>query len=222
MLAVEPASSSAKPSGRFSAGDRSIHMTSMISTTQVLTTERLTLRPWRVDDAQAALDVYGHAEVTRWLSPEMDQVSDLAAMRLLLQQWIAEDARLAAPAGRWAIQRNHDDRVIGGAILLPLPPGNEDLEIGWQLHPDAWGNGYASEATHALATWAFSRDVHEIFAVLRPGNARAAATVRHNGMHWVGETTKYFGTDLQVFRLRMADLDRTAPEGHHPPNLSRD
>ncbi len=132
----------------------------------------------------------------------MVQVPDLAAMRLLLQQWIAEVVRLAAPAGRWAIQRNHDGRPAGS--------------------PDTWGNGYASETTHTLATWAFSRDVHEIFAVLRPGNARAAATVRHNGMHWAGETTKYFGTDLQVFRLRQADLDRTAPEGHHPPNLGKD
>jgi RimJ/RimL family protein N-acetyltransferase len=191
------------------------------STTQELVTERLTLRPWRVEDAQAALDIYGHAEVTRWLSPDLDCVPSLAAMRLLLQQWIAEDARLPAPSGRWAIQRNTDNRVIGGAILLPLPPGNEDLEIGWQLHPGAWGNGYASETTHALATWAFSQDVYEIFAVVRPGNARAAATVRNNGMQWVGETTKYFGVDLQVFRLRMADLNRTAPEGHHPPNLPR-
>jgi RimJ/RimL family protein N-acetyltransferase len=193
---------------------------SSMSTTQELTTARLTLRPWRVDDAQSALDIYGHAEVTRWLSPDMDRVPNLSAMRLLLQQWIAEDARLPSPAGRWAIQLNADDRVIGGAILLPLPPGREDLEIGWQLHPDTWGNGYATETTHALATWAFSQDVYEIFAVLRPGNARAAATVRHNGMHWVGETTKYFGADLQVFRLRMADLNRRAPEGHHPPNLN--
>ncbi|HEU5469526.1 MAG TPA: GNAT family N-acetyltransferase [Actinophytocola sp.] len=194
----------------------------MTSTTQVLTTQRLTLRPWRVDDAQSALDIFGHDEVTRWLSPAMDRVADLAAMRLLLRQWIAEDARLVAPAGRWAIQRNTDGLVIGGAILLPLPPGNEDLEIGWQLHPGTWGHGYASETTHALATWAFSQDVNEIFAVVRPENARAAATVRHNGMHWVGETTKYFDTDLQVFRLRAADLDRAAAEGHHPPNLSHD
>lgn len=196
--------------------------TSLMSTTQVLTTDRLTLRPWHIDDAQAALDVYGHAAVTRWLSPDMDRVPDAAAMRLQLQQWIAEDARVAAPAGRWAIQRNPDGHVIGGAILLPLPPGNEDLEIGWQLHPDAWGHGYASETTHALATWAFRHDVDEIFAVVRPGNARAAATVRNNGMHWVGETTKYFATDLQVFRLRTADLDKAAPEAHHPPNLAHD
>jgi RimJ/RimL family protein N-acetyltransferase len=186
-----------------------------------LTTERLILRPWRVDDAESALDVYGHGDVARWLSPDMGQVPDHAAMRVLLEQWIAEDARLPAPAGRWAIGRKSDGRVIGGAILLPLPPGNEDLEIGWQLHPGVWGNGYASETTHALATWAFSQDVYEIFAVVEAGNARAAATVRHNGMQWVGETSKYFGSDLQVFRLRMADLDWAAPEGSHPPNLTQ-
>jgi RimJ/RimL family protein N-acetyltransferase len=192
---------------------------SLLSPARELATERLMLRPWRVDDAQSALDVYGHAEVTRWLSPDMDRVPDLAAMRLLLGQWITEDAWLTAPAGRWAIQRRTDGRVIGGAILLPLPPGREDLEIGWQLHPDTWGNGYASETTHALATWAFSHDVDEIFAVVRAGNARAAATVRRNGMHWVGETAKYFGADLHVFRLRTADLDRAAPEGNHPPGI---
>lgn len=216
MPVVEPVSSSAD------TGDGASIMSVLVSVNQVLTTDRLTLRSWRVEDAAAALEIYGHAEVTRWLSPDMDRVPDAAAMRLLLQTWIAEDARLAAPAGRWAIQRTGEDRVIGGALLLPLPPGNEDLEIGWQLHPDVWGHGYASEATYALATWAFSRDIYELFAVVRPGNSRAAATVRHNGMHWVGETTKYFNTDLQVFRLRVADLDRAAPEGHHPPNRIHD
>ncbi|WP_020670113.1 GNAT family N-acetyltransferase [Amycolatopsis nigrescens] len=175
--------------------------------TEPLVTERLILRDWHVDDAPAALTVYGHADVARWLSPALDRVADLAAMRLLLQQWIAEDARMAAPAGRWAVQRREDDQVIGGVILLPLPPGNEDLEIGWQLRPDSWGQGYASEATRALAEWAFRHDADELFAVVRPGNTRAAATVRRNGMHWVGETSKYFGLDLQVFRLRRADLD---------------
>ncbi|MET9625864.1 GNAT family N-acetyltransferase [Lentzea sp. NPDC006480] len=189
----------------------------MTVATNVLTTNRLTLRLWRVEDAPAALEVYGHAEVTRWLSPEMDQVPDEAAMRLLLQQWIAESARLPAPAGRWAIERNADGRLIGGAVLLPLPPGQEDLEIGWQLRPDAWGNGYATEATHALAAWAFGHDVYEVFAVVRPGNTRAASTVRNNGMHWVGETRKYFDLDLQVFRLRVADLDAAAPASAGPP-----
>ncbi|HEX6358621.1 GNAT family N-acetyltransferase [Actinophytocola sp.] len=185
--------------------------------TAKLTSERLTLRTWRVDDAPAALEIYGHPEVARWLNPTMDQVRDLATMRVVLQQWIAEDARLAPPAGRWAIERTQDGRVIGGAALLPLPPGDEDLEIAWHLDPAMWGNGYANEAVFTLASWAFRHEVDEVFAVVRPENTHTAATVRENGMHWVGETTKYFGLDLQVFRLRQADLDRSAPTAHRPP-----
>ena len=181
-----------------------------------MSTNRLTLRPWLIGDAPAALAVYGHPDVARWLSPAMDQVRDLATMRILLQQWIAEDARHAPPAGRWAIERTTDGRVIGGAVLLPLPPGDEDLEIGWHLTPSATGNGYAGETMFTLASWAFDHDVHEVFAVVRPENTQTTATVRQNGMHWVGETTKYFGLDLQVFRLRQADLDRGAATTSRP------
>jgi RimJ/RimL family protein N-acetyltransferase len=175
-----------------------------------LITERLTLRPWRLDDVDAALGIYGDTGVARWLSPAMDNVLDLAAMRLLLQQWIAEDARLVPPAGRWAVERRDDGRVIGGAVLLPLPPGDEDLEMGWQLHHDEWGQGYATEAGRALGRWAFDQGFDEVLAVARPANTRAAATARRIGMEWVGETDKYYDLHLQVFRLRPADLDGEA------------
>jgi RimJ/RimL family protein N-acetyltransferase len=176
----------------------------------------LLLREWQLADADQAVAVFGRAEVTRWLSPAMDAVPDPAAMRLLLQQWIAEDARAAPPTGRWAIQRSADGRVIGGLVLLPLPPGQVDLEIGWQLHPDAWGRGYASEATRAVAQWAFRQSVSELFVVARAGNARAVATARRVGMTWVGETDKYWGLTLQVYRLRPADLDRSGEQDHLP------
>jgi RimJ/RimL family protein N-acetyltransferase len=107
-------------------------------------------------------------------------------MRLLLQQWVTGDDRTPPPADRRAVDRRDDGRLVGGAILLPLPPGREDLEVGWQLHPHVWAHGYASETTRALAGLPFRHDVDKIFAVVRPGNTRAAATVRRNGMEWVG------------------------------------
>jgi len=177
-----------------------------------LETERLTLRPWREEDAEAALGVYGAADVARWLDPAMDRVPDVDAMRLILQQWIAEDGRLMSPAGRWAIVLRQNQRIIGGATLLPLPPDNEDLEMGWQLAPDIWGRGYAAEAGRAVAAWAFAESCDEVVAVARVTNARAAATARRIGMQWVGETEKYYGMRMQVFRLRPADLD----ESPHP------
>src|SRR5262245_21046636 len=105
-----------------------------------LVTERLVLRPWSVDDADASLRAYGDAEVARWLAPAMDRISDLAAMRVVLQQWVAEDARMLTPAGRWAIELPQEGRVIGGATLLPLPP-DEELEIGLQPAQEAGGQG---------------------------------------------------------------------------------
>jgi RimJ/RimL family protein N-acetyltransferase len=170
-----------------------------------LVTERLVLRPWSVDDAEAALGAYGDAEVARWLAPAMDVVNDLAAMRVVLQQWVAEDARMMTPAGRWAIELRQDGRVIGGATLLPLPPEDE-FEIGWQLDQQEWGRGYATETGLALARWAFSQGIEQVIAVVRPANSRAAAMVRRMGMEWVGETEKYHNLRLQEYHLRPGDL----------------
>jgi RimJ/RimL family protein N-acetyltransferase len=172
---------------------------------QRLVTERLVLRPWNVDDADEALAAYGDAGVSRWLAPAMDRVQDLAAMRLVLQQWVAEDSRMMAPAGRWAIELRQEERLIGGATLLPLPP-DEEFEIGWQLRPDAWGRGHATETGLALARWAFEQGIEQVIAVVRPANTRAIATVRRIGMEWVGETEKYHQLRLQQFRLRPGDL----------------
>lgn len=173
--------------------------------TELIQTERLTLRPWRIEDAEAAVAIYGDRQIARWLSPAMGHVPDVAAMRLILQGWLRVGQELVSPAGRWAIELR-DGSVVGGAVLLPLPPGAEDLELGWQLRRDAWGQGYAVEAGRAVARWAFGQHVEEVFAVVRPGNERAKATVRRLGMEWVGETDKYYDLRLQVFRLRQADL----------------
>jgi RimJ/RimL family protein N-acetyltransferase len=172
-----------------------------------LMTDRLFLRPWTVDDADAAWHVYGSSEVAHWLSPEMDIVPDPDTMRLLLQQWIAEDERGAPPTGRWAIEHLDDKRVVGGVALLYLPPGGEDLEIGLQLAPEEWGQGFATEAGLAVAAEALQHHhVEEVFAVVRPQNTRAAAMAHRWGMEWAGETEKYYGMLLQVYRLRAADL----------------
>jgi RimJ/RimL family protein N-acetyltransferase len=175
-----------------------------------LSTDRLVLRPWHLDDDEAALGAYGDSRVARWLTPTMDQVRDPAAMRLVLQQWVAEDARTTPPAGRWAVELREDRRLIGGATLLPLPPDDE-YEIGWQLHPDAWGRGYATETGLALAQWAFKQGIEQVIALVRPANTRALAMVRRIGMDWVGETEKYHNLRLQVFRLRPGDLPASRP-----------
>ena len=172
---------------------------------QRLEAEHLVLRGWEARDVPAAFGAYGDEQVARWLSPTMDRVADTEAMRALLERWIAQDAHLLTPAGRWAVERLEDGQVIGGASLLPLPP-DEEFEIGWALRPQAWGHGYATESGLALARWAFDQGIEQVIALVRPANTRAAAMLRRIGMEWVGETEKYHGLRLQEYRLRPGDL----------------
>lgn len=174
----------------------------------IASTERLLIRDWTEDDAEAALAVYGTADVARWLSPAMERVQDLPTMRAVLQAWVEDQPNFIAPAGRWAIVLRETGEVVGGLLIRLLPPYEEDLELGWQLAPSEWGHGYATEAGRALLRWAFkSGGVDELYAVARPTNTRAIATAGRLGMEWVGETEKYYDLTLQVYRIRAADLE---------------
>ncbi len=169
-------------------------------------TERLVVRDWSLADAEAALEIYGAEEVAQWLTPEMHVVRDVQAMRSVVHAWVEAQRNLITPAGRWAIVRRADGLLVGGLSLRLLPPYEEDFELSWQIRPDEWGNGYATEASRAIIRWAFNQGVEELFAVALPSNTRAISTARRIGMEWVGETTKYYDLLLQVFRIRPADL----------------
>ncbi|WP_328528994.1 GNAT family N-acetyltransferase [Nocardioides sp. NBC_00368] len=171
-------------------------------------TARVRLRPWHEDDAPAALEIYGSTEVSRWLAPAMEQVTDVDSMRATISSWLATPSGPAGRAsGRWAVEEIESGRLAGSAQILPLPPEGEDLEVGYQLAPWAWGRGLGSEAGHALAHYAFANGEEEIFAVVRPQNEHGIHAARRIGMDWVGETEKYYGLRLQVYRLRNSDLD---------------
>jgi RimJ/RimL family protein N-acetyltransferase len=174
---------------------------------RTISTLRLLLRPWSLSDAESALTIFGNDDVARWLAPAMNRIADVDAMRDLLERWIDDRDDSPRPTGRWAIEEVETGRVVGAGSVLPMPPLGEDLEIAWQLAPDSWGQGFATEAGHALAHYAFSRGEDEVFAVVRPRNTRGLATARRVGLEWVGETDKYYDLQLQVFRLRKGDLD---------------
>lgn len=172
----------------------------------IIQTGRLTLRPWQLTDAEEALEIFGAEDVRRWLAPGLDPVSDISAMRARLSSW--QSPAGPPPLGHWAVVDQGTDQLVGSGQIIPLPPENRDLLIGYEIRPSQWGHGFGTEAGHALAHYAFQNGQTEIFAVVRSRNERAKATARKIGMEWVGETEKYFGLRLHVYRLRPGDLDR--------------
>jgi RimJ/RimL family protein N-acetyltransferase len=161
-----------------------------------LSTSRLRLRPWttRRDDLARLTDLYGRDDVTRWLggTPSLTPVE-------LVARWAAvcADHRF----GVWAIEVVASGTVAGTVLLKPLPGGVGEVEVGWHLHPDCWGHGYATEAARAVIDRAFTAGVPEVYAVVRPGNTPSLAVCRRLGMAPLGRMRRWYDVELEVFRL---------------------
>lgn len=172
---------------------------------ELLRTDRLLVRDWSVTDSEAALKIYGDDNVIQGLH-ELNRIPDAATMYAVLQRWATKQNEMPPGTGRWALVLLDGATLVGGISLLPMPVPEADVEIGYQLAPEYWSRGYITEAARALAQWAFAHSLVELFALVAPDNARAAATARRIGMEWVGESDKYHRTRLEVFRLRPDDL----------------
>ncbi|GIF47521.1 hypothetical protein Afe04nite_20600 [Asanoa ferruginea] len=74
------------------------------------------------------------------------------------------------------------------------------MEIGWHLHPDVWGTGYATEAARALMDDAFAQGLTRIIGVTNVGNETSQAVCRRLSMAHLGETTRYYDTTKDCSR----------------------
>jgi RimJ/RimL family protein N-acetyltransferase len=98
--------------------------------------------------------------------------------------------------------------LVGNLLLKPVPlsagessGGPNDVEIGWHLHPDAWGQGYATEAAQAVLHDGFGRGLAKVLAVTDPDNHASQAVCRRLGMTALGRTTKYYDTVNELFEI---------------------
>jgi RimJ/RimL family protein N-acetyltransferase len=162
-----------------------------------LRTARLRLRPWTTcrDDLARLVDLYGRDEVTRWLggTPSVPPVELVARWRAVAE---ADDR-----FGVWAIELAGAGTVAGTVLLKPLPDGVGEVEVGWHLHPDSWGRGYATEAARAVIARGFEAGLPEVYAVVRPGNTASVAVCRRLGMTPLGRMRRWYDVELDAFRL---------------------
>jgi RimJ/RimL family protein N-acetyltransferase len=162
----------------------------------VLRTERLRLRPWTTSAADIArlTDIYSREEITRWVGG-----TPSVAPAELVARWATVTA-LDERYGCWAIE-GPDGPPAGTVLFKPLPNGVGEVEVGWHLHPDSWGHGYATEAARAVIGRGFGAGVPEVYAVVRPGNSASMAVCARLGMQSLGRLRRWYDVELEAFRL---------------------
>ena len=151
----------------------------------VAETARLRLRTW--DDARWAefVTVTNDPAVMRWLggvfSPE-----EMAAARERLDRYQADFGFTF-----WALERRSDEALLGFCGLKRAnAPGAEalhgEVEVGWRLREEAWGQGYAREAAIASLDLAFDRfAAPRVVAFTASRNLPSQGLMTRLGMrHW--------------------------------------
>jgi ribosomal-protein-alanine N-acetyltransferase len=137
-----------------------------------LHTARLRLRPFADGDADALFALHSNPDVLRyWDAPPWTDHS--RAVRFLATcQEIAEEGSGA----RLAVERVADGSFLGWCGLSQWNPVYRSASLGYCLGEAAWGQGYATEAAHALLRWAY--DTWDLNRVQAEADTRNVASAR--------------------------------------------
>jgi RimJ/RimL family protein N-acetyltransferase len=154
----------------------------------VVVTARLVLRPFEDVDRGPFFALNTHPLVVESLgsSPTRAESEDM------IDRFSAEMAREGW--GLWAVGEAADGGGPGGGgasfvgmvglhRVRPEVPCAPAVEIGWRLHPDFWGHGYAREAAAAALRFGFEEaGLTEIVAFTTTVNTRSQAVMARIGM----------------------------------------
>ena len=148
-----------------------------------LETERLLLRPFRLEDADAVAAFCNSEPVYRHtLSLPHPYTADCA------RSWIGSHAEnFRSERGyEYAVTDKADGRLYG-CVGLSHHAAHHNGELGYWFGEPHWGRGYATEAARALIDFAFSvKGYHRVYARHFADNPASGRVMQKCGMRFEG------------------------------------
>ncbi|HEY2444330.1 MAG TPA: GNAT family N-acetyltransferase [Rhizomicrobium sp.] len=145
----------------------------------MIETSRLIVRPWRQADVAEFICVTNTPAVMEFLGG----VQELDAIQASCARAFASQARDGFCF--WIVERRADNALLGfcGLKFGNIAPITGEIEIGWRLREDAWGQGYAREAAAASLDWAWNNlPCERVVAITARGNTRSWKLMERLGM----------------------------------------
>jgi [ribosomal protein S5]-alanine N-acetyltransferase len=174
----------------------------------ILETARLRLRSFVVEDAAELQRLVSDWEIAKTtLSIPYPYPDGLA------EKWIASHETLRASGEEFvfAVVRKADDLLVGCTSVRPVAKLDN---IGYWIGRPYWGNGYATEAAHAVMAFAFkSIGLEQLTATHLTANPASGRVLQKLGMRHVGSlrvahTIRDEMHDLERYLLRRSDFVR--------------
>jgi RimJ/RimL family protein N-acetyltransferase len=147
----------------------------------MLTTARLVLRPFTLDDAPAVHALLQEREVASTTAMIPHPYPDGAA-----EAWIATHAARHETAEAVILAITEGGAVVG-SIELRVDAVHRRGDLGYWVGLPYWGRGYATEAAGALTRWGMRvLGLHRVHATHMSRNPASGAVLRKIGMRHEG------------------------------------
>ncbi|RWZ58600.1 N-acetyltransferase [Halobacillus fulvus] len=158
-------------------------------------TQRLRIRKYTEKDFDFLYHLLSDPEMVRYIG--QGQTKDEKGTQQFLN-WIYGTYEYGLGRGLMVLEHKTDRTPIGHAGLVPqLIDGMEELEIGYWISRDHWGNGYATEAAKALKDYAvIELEERRLVSLIQAGNLASIHVASKLGMEL---ERKMFLNDRKVY-----------------------
>jgi 8-oxo-dGTP diphosphatase len=158
-----------------------------------LKTERLTLRPFRPEDAAGLHRLINDFDIAKML-----ELVRFPYHRELADEWIVSSERnlAAGTACQLAITgQERDQEVLVGGVGITIDRKSRTGRLGYWVGQKYWGHGVATEAAGRLTRWGFANlEVDRITARVATDNPASAAVLARIGFRQVGTGHQHFAS----------------------------
>lgn len=146
---------------------------------KTLETDRLILRRMELEDTDELLHIFSDPKV-------MASFDDVLFDRAKMEQWVRRnlDHQERYGYGLFSLILKSEGTLIGDCGLEHMElDGQEEVEIGYDIHSDYWGVGFATEAALAVRDFAVREiGLTRLICMIRPANVASRRVAEKIGM----------------------------------------
>lgn len=186
-----------------------------------LSTERLRLVPYADEHLDALSELNADPEVMRYITGKPQTRAETQAIiervKMRWETW---------GYSWWTIFERQSSEIVGAGCIQNLrregtePDLTCPLEIGWRIRRDKWGRGFATEAAHAMAEFAFTRlSADGLLAVCHSENGASIGVMVKLGMHFRG-LEDWYSQKVTTFEITAEEWRRSRSKVTRPPGPS--
>ena len=186
-------------------------------------TERLVLRDYKEDDWRAVLEYQRDPRYLRFYPWAQRSEQDARDFVGLFMEWENEQPRRHF---QLAITLRDADLAVGSCGLRRKPGETGEADIGYEIAPRLWGQGYATEAARAMADFGFrTLGLHRLSSWCIAENAASARVLEKAGFKLEGrlrQSERFKGRwwDTLLYGLLREEWDAKRHSPHLPPDTS--